>query len=226
MSPVIWKMGFALSSRPLASSPTLPSMFVPIRRDSVQSPTPGDPSRWPDARYATRSLEFRLDKARTRTCHRDICEQGRRVPQPPQCDGALPRERSVSPACRGRYIGHGPLERFLVEVVDAAHPVTRGVETFFVADEQHTPPYDEGRVHLLLRNRSDAGQTAAAGWVREIGRGRLCHLANGHTLEALLHPMYQKLMRNAVRWCTQMDENGAMPARYHTPERSSGLRNQ
>ena len=85
----------------------------------------------------------------------------------------------------GRYIGHGPLERFRVEVVDPDHPVTRGVGPFFVADEQHTPPYDEARVHLLLRNRSDDGKSAAAGWVREPGRGRLCHLANGHTLEAL-----------------------------------------
>ena len=106
----------------------------------------------------------------------------------------------------GRYVGHGPLERFEVDVVDAAHPVTRGVTPFFVADEQHTPPCDLKRVHLLLRNRSDDGQTAAAGWVREVGRGRLCHLANGHTLEALVHPMYQKLLRNAVRWCLRLDE--------------------
>ena len=71
----------------------------------------------------------------------------------------------------GRYIGHGPLERFRVEVVDSRHPVTRGVSGFFTADEQHTPPYDEGRVHLLLRNRSDDGKSAAAGWVREPGAG-------------------------------------------------------
>jgi type 1 glutamine amidotransferase len=109
----------------------------------------------------------------------------------------------------GRYIGHGPLERFQVEVVDSAHPITRGVDSFFVADEQHTPPYDEGRVHILLRNRSDAGKTAAAGWIREQGRGRLCHLANGHTLEALLHPMYQRLLCNAVRWCLQLEVSRA-----------------
>ncbi len=101
----------------------------------------------------------------------------------------------------GRYMSHGPLERFRVEVVDPDHPVTRGVSGFFVADEQHTPTYDEQRVHLLLRSRSDDGKAAAAGWVREPGRGRLCYLANGHTREALLHPMYQKLMRNAIRWC-------------------------
>jgi type 1 glutamine amidotransferase len=105
----------------------------------------------------------------------------------------------------GRYIGHGPLERFRVEVVDREHPVTRGVESFSVADEQHTPPCDETKVHVLLRNRSDSGQTAAAGWVYEPGKGRLCHLANGHTRESLLHPMYQRLMQNAVNWCLRRE---------------------
>jgi type 1 glutamine amidotransferase len=101
----------------------------------------------------------------------------------------------------GRYIGHGPLERFRVEVVDRAHPVTRGVSGFSVADEQHTPPYDKEKVHLLLQNRSDDGTVAAAGWAYEPGKGRLCHLANGHTREALAHPMYQRLLANAVNWC-------------------------
>ncbi len=113
----------------------------------------------------------------------------------------------------GRYIGHGPLERFRVEVVDREHPVTRGVEDFSVADEQHTPPYDAERVHLLLRNRSDNGETAAAGWVYEPGKGRLCHLANGHTRESLNHPMYQRLMQNAVRWCLKQESANPSPAK-------------
>lgn len=105
----------------------------------------------------------------------------------------------------GRYIGHGPLERFRVEVVDPDHPITRGVSGFSVADEQHTPPYDKDKVHLLLQNRSDDGTVAAAGWAYEPGKGRLCHLANGHTREALLHPMYQRLLKNAVVWCLRRE---------------------
>ena len=106
----------------------------------------------------------------------------------------------------GRYIGHGPLERFRTEVVDAKHPITRGVTDFFTADEQHTPPYETNRVHLLLRNRSDDGKVAAAaGWAYEPGRGRLCHLANGHTRDSLNHPMFQQLMRNAVNWCLRRE---------------------
>lgn len=106
----------------------------------------------------------------------------------------------------GRYIGHGPLERFRVEVVDRQHPITRGVEDFSVADEQHTPPFDSDRVHLLLKNRSDDGREAAAGWCYEPGRGRLVHLANGHTREALGHPMYQRLLQGALRWCLRSEE--------------------
>lgn len=105
----------------------------------------------------------------------------------------------------GRYTTHGPLERFRVDVVDPDHPVTRGVSTFFVADEQHTPAVAEARVHMLLRSLSDEGKSGAAGWVRESGFGRVCHLANGHTREALLHPMYQKLLANAVRWCLRLE---------------------
>src|SRR5262249_45465440 len=103
----------------------------------------------------------------------------------------------------GRYTGHGPLERFRVEVVDRNHPITRDVEDFSVADEQHTPETDLGKVHLLLRSRSGAGKSAVGGWAYEPGKGRLCHLANGHTREALLHPMFQRLMRNAVKWCVR-----------------------
>jgi type 1 glutamine amidotransferase len=108
----------------------------------------------------------------------------------------------------GRYTGHGPLERFRVEVVDRGHPITRGVEDYSVADEQHTPIPDLAKVHVLLRSRSDDGKTAAAGWAYEPGRGRLCHLAGGHTREALLHPMYQRLLRNAVAWCLRCETVG------------------
>jgi hypothetical protein len=102
----------------------------------------------------------------------------------------------------GNYIGHGPLERFRVEVTDPRHPITQGISTWFAADEQHTPPADEKKVHIFLKNRSDDEKAVAnAGWAYEPGKGRLCHLASGHTREALEHPMYQRVLRNAIEWC-------------------------
>jgi type 1 glutamine amidotransferase len=101
----------------------------------------------------------------------------------------------------GRYIGHGPLERFHVEVTDPAHPIAQGLKTWFAADEQHTPPNDIP-VQIFLRSRSHDGKVVAnAGWTHEPGKGRVCHLAPGHTRDALHHPMFQLAMRNAVEWC-------------------------
>ncbi len=102
----------------------------------------------------------------------------------------------------GRYIGHGPYERFRVEVADPNHPITEGAADFTTADEQHTPViYDESKVHLLLTSRMDNGTSVPAGWVREVGKGRVCHLAGGHPVEPLVHPTYQRILRNAVEWC-------------------------
>ena len=100
----------------------------------------------------------------------------------------------------GTFNGHGPLERFRVIVLDHSHPITRGVEDFEVADEQHTPAPDRASVHLLLESRSTEGTSGAAGWARQVGRGRVSYLANGHTREALDHPEFQKLVRNAALW--------------------------
>lgn len=101
----------------------------------------------------------------------------------------------------GRYIGHGPLERFFVDVTDASHPIAKGLKGWFAADEQHTPPNDIP-VHIFLRSRSHDGKVNAnAGWTHEPGKGRVCHLAPGHTRDALHHPMFQLAMRNAIEWC-------------------------
>jgi len=118
--------------------------------------------------------------------------------------GLYPKDGPYLKLVAGNYIGHGPLERFRVEVVDKTHPITQGVSDWSAADEQHTPPYDEKKARLLLRNRSDDGKTAAAGWAYEPGKGRLAHLASGHTRDALEHPMFQRLLRNALEWCLRL----------------------
>ncbi len=123
--------------------------------------------------------------------------------------GLYPEDGAYLDLVGGRYRGHGPLERFHVDVVDSRHPVTQGVSTFFIADEQHTPAYDADRCHLVLRSRSlDGRVTGAAGWVREAGNGRVCYLANGHTREALEHPMFQRLLQNALQWLLKRDSSG------------------
>ena len=105
----------------------------------------------------------------------------------------------------GDYGGHPEPYVFTVRVEDRDHPVTSGVEDFEIFDEQHTVKYYLDREHLLLRSIARDNLSAPAGWWREMGKGRFCYLAPGHTPEALDHPMMQRLMRNAARWLLRLD---------------------
>lgn len=105
----------------------------------------------------------------------------------------------------GDYGGHPEPYVFTIRVEDRDHPVTSGVEDFEIFDEQHTVKYYLDREHLLLRSMARDNLSAPAGWWREMGKGRFCYLAPGHTPEALDHPMMQRLMRNAARWLVRLD---------------------
>jgi type 1 glutamine amidotransferase len=185
---------FAVDVRALSAENLAKVQLLVMLRDGLQRPTslPTSNFMWITPEQQAAIVQFVMAGGAFLNLHNSM--------------GLYPENGDYLKLVGGRYIGHGPLERFRVEVVDANHPITRGVEDFWVADEQHTPPYDSNKVHLLLRNRSDDGKvTSAAGWAYEPGKGRLCHLANGHTLESLQHPMYQRLLHNAIDWLLRRD---------------------
>jgi type 1 glutamine amidotransferase len=106
---------------------------------------------------------------------------------------------------------HPPIRKFKVKVVNADHPITRGVSDFVVTDEQHFMIYQKDPKYLLLQSvnedgltftnqGSNLGTTAAAGWAYDYGKGRVCYLAPGHLLTDLWNPEYEKLQKNAVKW--------------------------
>jgi hypothetical protein len=105
----------------------------------------------------------------------------------------------------GDYGGHPEPYTFTIRIEDKNHPITAGVEDFEIFDEQHTIKYYLDREHLLLRSIARDNLEAAAGWWREMGKGRFCYLAPGHTPDALSHPMMQRLIRNAIRWLVRVD---------------------
>jgi type 1 glutamine amidotransferase len=98
------------------------------------------------------------------------------------------------------YNGHGAGdEKFKVRVVKD-HPITAGVEEYPAIDERHTPIIHADDITILLEAVS-GDQTSVNGYVRNYGKGRICHLANGHNLKVLQNPQMQKLMNNAILWC-------------------------
>ena len=59
---------------------------------------------------------------------------------------------------------------------------------------------DDPQVDVFMTTRSEHGEQPA-GWRRTEGTGELRYRTPGHNLEVWLHPSYQALLLNALRWC-------------------------
>ena len=98
----------------------------------------------------------------------------------------------------GVFTGHPPAYSFSVYPMFGDHPIREGVSVFSVYDEFYMERLvDHVDVHLVGIDRGVAYPLA---WSKKEGRGRVAHVALGHSEHVWNHPMYQKLMRNTVAW--------------------------
>jgi len=81
-----------------------------------------------------------------------------------------------------------------------ASPLTAGLAPFTVRDEHYHMSFDAGDATRFLDTTSEHG-VQPGGWTREEGTGRVCVLTPGHNVEVWLHPIYQALLGNTLRWC-------------------------
>lgn len=102
------------------------------------------------------------------------------------------------------FLGHPPRCEVLFQPEQPGHPILRGVEPFTCRDEHY-------QIHMtcqekpFLTSRSPSGGVQCAGYTRLMGEGRLCALTPGHTLDVWEHPMFQRLLMNAMAWCLKED---------------------
>ena len=105
------------------------------------------------------------------------------------------------------------------------HPVCVGVEPFDVTDELYLCSVFEREIVPILATDADvtpavmidthrevtSGDQVEAphqpgspflGWVHAAGRSPVVYLLPGHTASTLTHPMYQRLVTNALTWVT------------------------
>lgn len=80
------------------------------------------------------------------------------------------------------------------------HPLTAGSTSFTLVDEHYFMEMTDEPVDCFLQTTSEHG-TQPGGWTRTAGAGRVCVLTPGHNLEVWLHPAYQTLIYNGLRWC-------------------------
>lgn len=105
---------------------------------------------------------------------------------------------------KGKFVEHPPEHPSVdFEVIDEGHPVTSDVDEFEIVDEQYFVEVDEEETNCILDGTSEEYGSSIAGWAHPYGRGRVCCLTPGHTMEVLNHPMMRKLIENSTRWLTE-----------------------
>ena len=86
-----------------------------------------------------------------------------------------------------------------VHIEDASHPIMRGMSDFQIHDEGYKYCGFEDDNHVLFTtNHQDSDQTI--GWVRNVGKARVCGIMLGHDHYAYENPNFRKLVARAIRW--------------------------
>ncbi|MCX7795375.1 MAG: ThuA domain-containing protein [bacterium] len=100
----------------------------------------------------------------------------------------------------GEFLTHPPQQEFKVFIADRNHYLTIRMPDFKVYDEMyHLQSYDPTKVNVLAYTIWQGRQLPMV-YTREYGKGRVVYLANGHSLEVLSHPDFQKLIIRSIAW--------------------------
>ena len=101
--------------------------------------------------------------------------------------------------------GHDPRGTFRVDIVDAEHPVTRGLRSFETADELYTCLDGDTPIHVLAESTSKVDQKQhPMAFVLEYGKGRVFHCPLGHDVKAFSTPAVGELFRRGCAWTANL----------------------
>lgn len=101
----------------------------------------------------------------------------------------------------GVFREHPPLHTFAVYPTFLSHPITEGMQAFCVRDELYIQEYNEDVAVLLVA--VDRGVAYPMAWTRQEGRGRVAHIALGHTSEVWASEPFRTLFLRTLDWLAQ-----------------------
>lgn len=103
-------------------------------------------------------------------------------------------------------IGHSKRHVFPVKWVDRDHPISRGLDETFVANDElyHKMDYRQN-VHVLASAYSDpkfggTGKEEAMIWTVSFGNGRIVHITLGHDRLAMSQPGFVEAFARGTEW--------------------------
>jgi type 1 glutamine amidotransferase len=116
-----------------------------------------------------------------------------------------------------KFAGHIPgTHKLNIVLTDTKHPITAGVGSFSIVDEEYKHRFADVDRHVLARFRerppeSDQKENMDILWTREIGKGRVFYSALGHGKEAWENPAWQKLVVQGIFWAAGRPREVKLP---------------
>jgi uncharacterized protein len=99
---------------------------------------------------------------------------------------------------------HPPYGPFEVQVVDANHPITKGIgPTFSTRDEKYSNLRLQDNIHVLA-HAMEGGKPQPLIFTLDYGKGRVFHTALGHDLAAMQNPQFIDTLIRGSRWAAVM----------------------
>ncbi len=108
-------------------------------------------------------------------------------------------------------IGHGARHVFPVKWVDRAHPVSRGLEESFLANDELYHKLDLLPKTKVLATAYSAPETGGTGehepmvWCAPFGKGRTLHITLGHDLSSMHQPGFLAAFARGTEWAATGD---------------------
>jgi uncharacterized protein len=111
-------------------------------------------------------------------------------------------EKPVLRSLLGGVFAHHPEQCPVTVNPLPGHPLSAGASPFTLTDEHYFMTMNDPEVDVFVTTISGHGEQPGA-WRRipSEGSGRVAVLTPGHNLDVWLHPSFQRLLLNSLRWC-------------------------
>lgn len=90
-------------------------------------------------------------------------------------------------------------QEIAAHVASPGHPVLLGITDFQIHDETYKGTFVSSEVRILLTTDHPQGDPALA-WTNQYGKSRIVYLMLGHDAQSWKHPVFPRLLSNAIRW--------------------------
>lgn len=103
----------------------------------------------------------------------------------------------------GGVFAHHPEQCPVTMHPQEGHALSVGSSAFTLKDEHYFMTMDDAQADIFMSTKSMHGEQPGA-WRRVDGSGHVAVLTPGHNREVWLHPSYQALILNSLRWCSKV----------------------